>query len=1832
MGVVAGIGNGVTAPAGQVVGRVGALAMALGIGAAVLAMPGLAAADNRGSGGASGSADSSDSSSPSSSSSSSGGGYRGPHRAAASTQAEPGAALTAGVVTSAPQSRGRWAPGAGDVAAPGSVPEGAVPVAVPEGAVSVAVVPAPAAAQHPGVARVGRGGAGTGGAALPAAATAQTVPVLGAAGVSQPAASVGSAGSAGLVPSASQAPASGQAPGALSVVGPASVAAPVSGGSGTAAPSVFATAAPKATAAVPGWIQKIDDLNQSAVRTIFNGLVNWASTLPVTSVTTWLEGGLLMVRKSLFNQTASVSAYQSVNHPELVTGKIDVIDPEGDAYTIGVSGGPSHGTVTLAPTDQANGIGTTKYTYIPGSGYTGADQFVVKVSPTTPTFNLLHPFGALNDRYYTVAVGDAAVSATALGSSAKDTLDTSLFMDHAGATVTVKKQGLLFPTYTAAVTLSAASAARAFDWMDIRGRTGSVSTEAMLTQDWSAYTAKAAENGVKPMLVFNYADAEGADTAVLVDVAKVAKNTDGSYTFTGHLSSDAPAQEGPVDTWDYTGIDYKRAYENFLSASGLKDCKSGAVCTTVSAVGILGATTLSPSSFSQDGGHDYPLPKLPTPGDASATQTYPGAMGPGTTSGNGNAIYGNTNSGDTLLTAMIPWGAQGSFITATNLAQTSTTNNGIYLYTANSPAGAAPTWAPAQLIGNGWNAAVNVMAEYDQVVTDANGNPIPVSFTGSASNSATYTLTGSISAPGTTPAAFTGNISGSTLDVTGVTSGTINTGDYVVGGPANNTYITSFGTGTGGIGTYSVSPYQTWPSGGQTGSMTSGQGGSTLQITLPSNAEFDPASLVGQSVSGPDVAPGTVITGYTGQSGSTATYTVNTYDLVAPEPLTVTVAGNLLTLSLANAIDAASLIGQTITGTGIPDNTVITGFVTQDSSTVTLTINNAASVPTGSTITTPNIYQQQPGLVVALSDGSVQYWNGGGCSQTAQGCDGSVQSQGVGSGWTQLQPSGANGFGFATGAAANTLAMLPDGQGFAVGLSDGSVYGWQSHILPDGTIVPGTGTSSSCSSSNVGSCWIQLHDNGWGSGVSAMIPSGQSGLIVGLSDGSVEQWNGSGWMQLHDNGWGSAVQTLLPYDQTTLVGAITGAVVVADTTTGVISQPSYAATLQADSAVLAASTSNCQSSYDSGSGTGCGGYVLTVQQVAGNPITVGQTLYGGAGLASGTTIVQQVSDDAGNLCSDSCAEGGAGVYLVNTSQLVAPGTPMSASDGTGFIVGLASGSVQQYKPDTAQWEQLQGTEWETAVNTMIPWRDGFAVSLANGATFYWSPSNNPGNNNPNNSNALNYAGSTVTSQNTQGSGWSQLHDTGWGNPATAMVPVGDGFALGLGTQSGKYNGATELFIGFGSSSSSTTSAFGFEPGSNGPQAITATNGFTQIASQNALSGDSQWGTVQQMIPITGYVTDSAGNVVQGVTLVEGLTNNGIYAWQGGNIDTSTTTWTTLQSPGTGGKPVLTKTQLANAWTYGNATSSNTGWGDSGGVGATYVSANGSTPASGDPVFGLSTNQAWCGTGCNSHGDYSPLVFNQQFGNDGVIYSWGIGGTNNNDVVTDVNLSSVTYGYVFYPNGFIDKFRPSKYSVGMLAAFQGGPSVTVNNTTATYTQSFTGPQTGSYDATPVGTFAVNVGFNAAMNETVGLTNVTNPVAYAYYIPGLLYTWNVNGDRHTSSLSFNWYDDVGYDSNIGGTASITPTVTPYIETTYGLFTPPSTPIIGEWSVFDLGLGYQNPVSFTLTGTVNPDDVSMSVTSQGFMTTKAGFLPNMTKLLSWSDKFQVYSVTDQLYSASV
>lgn len=74
-------------------------------------------------------------------------------------------------------------------------------------------------------------------------------------------------------------------------------------------------------------------------------------------------------------------------------------------------------------------------------------------------------------------------------------------------------------------------------------------------------------------------------------------------------------------------------------------------------------------------------------------------------------------------------------------------------------------------------------------------------------DSGTITLTGDGFARG--PAIVQGSISGTTLTVSAVTSGRLDVGQVISGtGVAAGTYITAYGTGTGGTGTYTVSASQ----------------------------------------------------------------------------------------------------------------------------------------------------------------------------------------------------------------------------------------------------------------------------------------------------------------------------------------------------------------------------------------------------------------------------------------------------------------------------------------------------------------------------------------------------------------------------------------------------------------------------------------------------------------------------------------------------------------------------------------------------------------------------------------------------------------------------------------------------------------------------------------------------------------------------------------------------------------------------------------------------------------------------------------------------------------
>ena len=212
-----------------------------------------------------------------------------------------------------------------------------------------------------------------------------------------------------------------------------------------------------------------------------------------------------------------------------------------------------------------------------------------------------------------------------------------------------------------------------------------------------------------------------------------------------------------------------------------------------------------------------------------------------------------------------------------------------------------------------------------------------------------YRYTWRISNPAS--AQFIGSVTGTTLTVTLMKSGTIAAGQSLFGlGVTGETIITALGTGTGGVGTYTINISQTEPSevfnSATVGAVITGSiSGTTLTVTAVSSGTLYP----GQTVQGTGIAANTVITSYgggtvlstaiaTGGTGyavndtitvqggvygtTPATYTVSSVSAGVVTGLTVTNAGNYTSNPTNNVTTSTSGSGTGLTltltfGTGI---------------------------------------------------------------------------------------------------------------------------------------------------------------------------------------------------------------------------------------------------------------------------------------------------------------------------------------------------------------------------------------------------------------------------------------------------------------------------------------------------------------------------------------------------------------------------------------------------------------------------------------------------------------------------------------------------------------------------------------------------------------------------------------------------------------------------------------------------------------------------------------------------------------------------------------------------
>lgn len=144
-----------------------------------------------------------------------------------------------------------------------------------------------------------------------------------------------------------------------------------------------------------------------------------------------------------------------------------------------------------------------------------------------------------------------------------------------------------------------------------------------------------------------------------------------------------------------------------------------------------------------------------------------------------------------------------------------------------------------------------------------------------------YRYTWYISSPAA--AVFRASTSGTTLTVTSVSSGTIAVGQSLYGvGILPETVITALGSGSGGIGTYTINRSQTVAS----ESMNSAAVGAVVTATITGSTMTVSAVTsgtlhIGQTIQGTGVTLGTIITAFGTGSGGTGTYTLSVASTVA---------------------------------------------------------------------------------------------------------------------------------------------------------------------------------------------------------------------------------------------------------------------------------------------------------------------------------------------------------------------------------------------------------------------------------------------------------------------------------------------------------------------------------------------------------------------------------------------------------------------------------------------------------------------------------------------------------------------------------------------------------------------------------------------------------------------------------------------------------------------------------------------------------------------------------------------------------------------------------------
>jgi len=175
-----------------------------------------------------------------------------------------------------------------------------------------------------------------------------------------------------------------------------------------------------------------------------------------------------------------------------------------------------------------------------------------------------------------------------------------------------------------------------------------------------------------------------------------------------------------------------------------------------------------------------------------------------------------------------------------------------------------------------------------------------------------------------TAAVFTGSTSGTTLTVSTLQSGTIAVGQNLFAiGALQETVITALGTGTGGTGTYTLGLSQTIASSQM---YTSSAGaiftGAITATTLTVTTVTSGTLYVGQTIQGSGITAQTIITALGTGTGGAGTYTVNNSQTSSSANFTGQIAGTVLSATVVNS--GTISVGEYVYGVGVTAGTTIT--------------------------------------------------------------------------------------------------------------------------------------------------------------------------------------------------------------------------------------------------------------------------------------------------------------------------------------------------------------------------------------------------------------------------------------------------------------------------------------------------------------------------------------------------------------------------------------------------------------------------------------------------------------------------------------------------------------------------------------------------------------------------------------------------------------------------------------------------------------------------------------------------------------------------------------------